>query len=93
MNRDRSADADSLPLTGADRVDRICDRFEAAWQAGGRPRIEAFLSAVPEPDRPALLRELLDLELDLRDVGGERPSVQEYRARFPGHTELIRSAF
>ncbi|MBV8554165.1 MAG: serine/threonine-protein kinase PknK, partial [Planctomycetaceae bacterium] len=93
MNGDRSADADSLPLTSADRIDRICDQFEAAWQAGGRPRIEAFLGAAPEPDRPALLRELLDLELDLRDVGGERPSVQEYRARFPGHTELIRSAF
>ncbi len=93
MSGDLSADADALPPTIADRVDRICDQFEAAWQAGGRARIEAFLSAVPEPDRSALLRELLDLELDLRRGGGERPSVQEYRDRFPGHAELIRSAF
>ena len=40
-------------------VDAACDRFEAGWRAGGRPRIEEFLDAVPEPARPALLRELL----------------------------------
>ena len=67
-----------------------CDRCEAAWREGRRPRIEDYLAEAPEPERAALLlRELLALELELRSNGGERPEPQEYRERFPGHVELI----
>ena len=31
----------TLPANLAQRVDRICDRFEDAWIAGQRPRIKA----------------------------------------------------
>ena len=37
------------PLT--DRVDEACDRFEAAWLAGARPRIEDYLPASAGPER------------------------------------------
>src|SRR5262245_44077258 len=60
---DRShADYEALPLEAARRVDRICDRFEQAWQAGRRPQMEEFLREVEDSERPALWVELLMLE-------------------------------
>ena len=44
-----------LPSALARRVDAACDRFESAWRAGGRPRIEDVLDDFPEAARPALL--------------------------------------
>jgi hypothetical protein len=34
-------------------LDRVCDRFEEAWLAGQRPRVEEFLRDVAEPS-PAM---------------------------------------
>jgi serine/threonine protein kinase/O-acetyl-ADP-ribose deacetylase (regulator of RNase III) len=82
-----------LPLSLDKRVDQVCDRFEQAWKAGRRPRIEEYLTEVPESDRVRLFRELLGLEIELRCDGGERPTPREYAPRFPGHDELIRAAF
>jgi hypothetical protein len=42
----------TLPLSGALRVNTACERFEQAWRAGSRPRIEDFLGCMPEPERP-----------------------------------------
>jgi hypothetical protein len=77
----------------ARRVDEACDRFAAAWVAGGRPRLEEVLASMPEPGRPELLRELLKCELTYRRMGGERPAASEYLARFPGHEPLIGEVF
>ena len=74
-------------------VDEACDRFESAWRAGDRPMIEDFLGATTDSDCPALLRHLLDLELDYRGGLGESPGPWEYRRRFPGHEDLIDSLF
>jgi serine/threonine-protein kinase len=65
------------------RANQECDRFEAAWKAGQRPRIEDHLAAVPEPERSELLRELLPLEVDYRRLAGELPPAEEFLARFP----------
>jgi hypothetical protein len=81
------AAAEDLSL--AWRVDAACLRFEAAWTAGARPRIEDFLSTAPAPERPALLRELLRLELEYRHREGEGALPQEYRTRFPEHAALV----
>jgi WD40 repeat protein/serine/threonine protein kinase len=75
----------------ARQVDQVCDRFEAAWKAGQRPRIEDYLGNLHEPEHPDLLRGLLVLELAYRRQAGERPTPGAYRARFPEHTELIDS--
>jgi serine/threonine-protein kinase len=64
-------------------VDRACDAFEAAWKAGRRPCLEDHLAAVPEAERPALLRELVLLEAAYRRLAGERPTAEEFLARFP----------
>jgi serine/threonine protein kinase len=82
-----------VPLSRAERVDEACDRFEGAWRAGQRPRIEEYLAAAPEPERPELLRQLLALEVELRSEEGENPTPEEYQRRFPGHAELIEAVF
>ena len=89
-----SPTGDSLPSPSlAGLVDRACDRFEAAWKAGRRPSIEDSVGEVAGPERRALLRELLALDLAYRRRGGEPPTPDEYRMRFPAHVDLIDAAF
>jgi tetratricopeptide (TPR) repeat protein/tRNA A-37 threonylcarbamoyl transferase component Bud32 len=83
----------TLPPELAGRLDPLCDRFEAAWQAGERPRLEEFLPLLEEPERPALLGELLALELGHRRRLGEQPTAGEYRARLPAYASLIDAVF
>src|SRR5262249_21981492 len=73
---------DSLPLSLACHINRVCNRFEAAWRAAQRPRIEDFLADLPEPEQPLLLRELLLLEVHYRQRGGETPRPEDYQDRF-----------
>ena len=89
MSGTRPADDDRGSLAEFEHVVELCDRYEAAWREGRRPRIEDYLTEALESERALLLRELLALELELRSNGGERPEPQEYRERFPGHVELI----
>jgi WD40 repeat protein/serine/threonine protein kinase len=86
-------DNDVSPAQLARRVDRLCDRFEAACKKGRRPRLERYLAQVPATARPELLRELLVLELEYRQEKGEKPALDEYHRRFPEHPELIDSVF
>jgi serine/threonine-protein kinase len=72
-----------LSLSAERRINAACNRFELAWHAGQRPRIEEYLGDVPAPERAALLRELIALEIDCRKQAGERPTEDEYRSRFP----------
>ncbi|MBV9124019.1 MAG: hypothetical protein JO112_11730 [Planctomycetes bacterium] len=79
------------PLSVDQCIDKVCLHFEAALKTAQPPRIEDYLDRVEEPERPALLCELLALELAYRSLRGERPSAQEYEARFPGQEDLIRA--
>jgi WD40 repeat protein len=68
-------------------VDAQCIRFEAAWKAtgatGGRPSLEEYLADTPEPERFALLVELIRVEVHYRRQLGETPCGADYVARFP----------
>src|SRR5262245_46746471 len=75
------------------RVEEACDRFEADWRGGQRPRIEEFLNSVPEAERGGLLRHLLALELAYRKLHGEHPAVDQYRARFPDAEATLATVF
>jgi Tfp pilus assembly protein PilF len=75
---------ESLHPSLARHVDAICNSFEQAWKAGVRPCLEDYLSATPESERPALLRELIALDMAYRRMAGEQPQAEEYLARFPG---------
>ncbi|MDB5308358.1 MAG: serine/threonine protein kinase, partial [Gemmataceae bacterium] len=66
------------------RADEACDRLEAAWRAGGQPRVEDLLTGFDGPARAALIAELLHLEVAYRRQRGETPTPDEYSDRFPG---------
>jgi tetratricopeptide (TPR) repeat protein len=80
-----------LPLSPAEarHIDQACDRFEVAWKAGQRPRLEDYLGPAEDPVRPALLRQLLLLDWDYRCRAGDEPRAGDYRGRFPGDAALV----
>jgi tRNA A-37 threonylcarbamoyl transferase component Bud32 len=89
------------------RIDAACDRFEAAWVAGERPDMAAFLDAHGEsasdgagdggpgsgPARERLFRELLVLDLEYRADLGEQPEPAGYYEVFPGYRAAVDLAF
>ncbi|MHB0960540.1 MAG: serine/threonine-protein kinase [Pirellulaceae bacterium] len=77
----------------ADQIDALCDRFEAAWRATPRPRIEAFLDQAPRELQSSLLIELLAVELQHRRELGDEPRLDEYLDRFGERRENVREAF
>jgi hypothetical protein len=81
------------PLDLARQVDALCDRFEAEWRAGRRPRLEDFLAPLPGSLRAPFLRGLLAVEIELRGARGESACPDEYRARFPDQAGAIGEAF
>src|SRR5579883_1410133 len=82
-----------LSLSRARSVNRLCDRYEAAWRAGERPTIATYLEASDPDERSALFRELLALEVELRREQGEDPTVDEYLAQFADRQALIAVVF
>ncbi len=74
-------------------IDAICNRFEDAFVDERPPLLEDFLFGFQAAHRPALLRELIGIELEVRRRRGETPLPREYAARFPDHGDLIRAVF
>jgi WD40 repeat protein len=64
-------------------ADRVCDTFEAAWRAGRRPRLEDSVGPPGDPERAALLAELVPLDIEYRRRAGETPLPDDYAGRFP----------
>lgn len=93
MNEEQLASRDSLPLAVWQRIDSVCQRFEDAWREDLRPKIESFLGNLGQPERSALLRELLGLDLAYWRRHGHRPAAVEYEQRFPEHVDLVRLVF
>ncbi len=89
------ANAGDAPLSVAAlrRIDRICREFENALKGGPPPQIEDFLGDARGAERSELLKELLLLDLDYRTQRGERPTPQEYEARFPRDCALMQEVF
>ena len=77
MSTETGPAPDPMTPTRAGRIDAACDRFEASWRAGQRPRIEDFL-AEPGADAagPELLRELAGA-----GIGASRSSRRAARPR------------
>src|SRR5947209_6078323 len=66
-----------------DRIDTLLDAFESEWRSQRRPDVAAFLERVVEAERPALLRELVRMDLEYRLRAGEPARVEECLSRFP----------
>ena len=75
------------------QIDAVCDRFELAWDAGERPRIEDYLELFPAADRRELLKELLASELALRAGQHEEGDRHEYARRFSAYHEIVAQVF
>ena len=93
MVGDRPQDGAGVDLDQARRIHAVCEEFECSWRNGEHPRIEEMIEKTPKEDQPALLEELLILELELRRAGGDRPSLGEYRDRFPQGQGRVEAAF
>jgi serine/threonine-protein kinase len=93
MSRGQNDRGRGLPPSLSDRVDEACDRLEAVYLAGGRPRLKDYLPPeVAGPDREAFLGELLLIDLAYRRGRGEAPRARDYLDQFPGHDALIVAA-
>ncbi len=55
MTRNTRRLDEGLPDEALERIDRTCLGFETAWQEGGRPPIEQYLSGPPGAERSCLL--------------------------------------
>lgn len=87
MNRDELSLEDEL------RLDKICVQFENELVAHAQPRIEEFLLRVDEPLQSELLHELLFLEMEHYKQAGQKPSRDQYAARFPRHKRTVDFVF
>lgn len=79
-----------LSVDAKRRVDAVCLAFE---RAGRGAKIEDYLPQIEPELRPALLSELLALELEWRSGAGETSTIAEYLARFPDRADAVRLAF
>jgi serine/threonine-protein kinase len=86
-----------LSLAAAIRINAVCQRFEDAWSAGERPRLEDFLGPSEGPESDALHRALLGVDLGFRvDLyyrarAGGVTDTEEYRHLSQRAAELIDS--
>jgi serine/threonine-protein kinase len=93
MADDRECPGADDSLARARAIHRSCESFEAAWRAGKAPSIADYFGESGPTGDSELFRELLALELELRREGGERPTPEEYVARFPGCESAICAIF
>jgi hypothetical protein len=72
-----------LPLVAQLPIDVACDRFEAAWREGLRPRVEDFLGEAQGRELATLCRELVLLDMYYRRRRGHVCRTEDYRAVLP----------
>ena len=70
------------------KIDAACDRFESAWRSGHRPAIGDYL--VTGTANAKLLRELILLDIEYREIHGEKAQRSDYQSQF--HLNKKRSA-
>src|SRR5216683_2741934 len=97
MSDHRDLSTTSLPPSVLERVDKVCNSFDAAWKTaastGPWPCLEEYLGDRPEPERAALLRELLKVELEYGKRKGVLAALAEYQRRFPKDRELVGAVY
>jgi|GEM_PF-1933119 len=76
------------------KIDQLCDRFEAEKRAGKDPQLAEYLQEVSSPEeREQLLRDLIQLDLEVSDELGKTGELQSYLTQLPEHDQLIRTSF
>jgi serine/threonine-protein kinase len=72
-----------MPLEEALRAEPLCQRFEEAWKRGERPPAESYCAEVSAAVWPALLRELLRLEMAYRLRDHQCPAAEVETGPYP----------
>src|SRR5437764_859076 len=95
MSGRREAKDSAVQLAVLMDIEAICDRFEAAWRADGRPDLAAFMADGPSLNRAQerLLRGLLTIDLEFRIGRGESPDPLAYLEPFPEYSTAILEIF
>jgi serine/threonine protein kinase len=83
---------DALSAEERLELERLCDRFEDACGRGEAVNPAAVLAEAPPPVRPALARELLQIELAYRPADRRDAIVADYLGRFPEHAAPLGDA-
>jgi WD40 repeat protein len=71
------------PIDLLEWIDRVADRFEAAWTEGTPPTLAPFLDGVSGLPRSQLLKELVKIDLEHRWAAGQPRTVEDYLADWP----------
>ncbi|QDV63798.1 protein kinase domain-containing protein [Crateriforma conspicua] len=69
--------ADALSIESLRRIEQWCSEYESLPQP---QRIQQFLQLASDRERPALARELVGLDAELRASRGETPHAEDYRS-------------
>lgn len=77
-----SGQDDELTWDQLRQLDKLADRFEFAITANECPRIEDYLEEADSAIQPALLRELIALEIEHRRTRGDLVDLEVYARRF-----------
>lgn len=80
-------------LSRAERIDALCDEFEAAWKGDKRRRLEEVLAKAGDVPKEELFRALLAVEIELRLAAREKVTTGDYEQRFPESKDAIREVF
>ena len=63
--------------------DTLCRKFESSWRSNDAPRIEKYLGDCRGEAREQLFRDLLQVEIRVRESLGDACQRSEYMDRFP----------
>src|SRR3978361_637173 len=80
-------------ISRPERIDQLCDDFEAQWLKGERPWIADFVDRMPSDAQPSLFYELLLIDLEYRRKAGEQPSRQDYLRDYSRFADKISAVY
>src|SRR5271165_5599934 len=83
----------TLTPDGRNRISEIVDQFESMWRSGDQPRVEDFLTKLPDQSlREELLQALLKVELEYRTAERESSKPEDHLSRPSGFGPTIQAA-
>lgn len=65
-------------MSDSEGIDRVFDKFESAWKSGTEPDIIGYLKKANVDDLKALLTEFLPLDIEFRQVSGQKVQALDY---------------
>lgn len=86
-------DDSTIPEHAFNRIDTVCDEFEAAWKSNKNPRIEDYLEKVDSSFRSRVFTELLLSEWEILRSRGGKNELAAYLNRFPDEHDRITKLF